>query len=174
MDSPGTLEVTMDNHHGKNDAGDSGSRVSPIGLLSRDEREEICPVRDLVSRIGDKWTVLVIVSLAQAPTGRSRFSELKRHVEGISQRMLTTTLRNLERDGLVNRYFYPEIPPRVEYALTPVGESVLDLMQAFIDWIQTHWKDIQTARERYDASKTRTHEGEKASDPDGRMKGDRP
>lgn len=155
----------MDDHQGKRDAGESGTRFFPADLLSREEREPFCPVKDLLARIGDKWTILVIVSLAQAPSGRSRFSELKRNVEGISQRMLTTTLRNLERDGLVNRYFHPEIPPRVEYALTPVGESVLDLMQAFIDWIQRHWKDIQSSRERYDASKTRTYEGEKAPSP---------
>lgn len=122
-------------------------------IFSRESVGEACPVRDLLSRIGDKWTVLVIVSLAHAPGGRSRFSELKRNVEGISQRMLTTTLRHLERDGLLNRYFYPEIPPRVEYELTPVGKSVLELMQAFLDWVRTHWEEIQAARKRYDKSR---------------------
>jgi DNA-binding HxlR family transcriptional regulator len=128
-------------------------------VLSREDMGTVCPVRDLLTRIGDKWTVLVIVSLAQAPGGRSRFSELKKNIDGISQRMLTTTLRHLERDGLLNRYFYPEIPPRVEYELTPVGKSVLELMQAFLDWVRTHWEEIQAARGRYDISKRIREEG---------------
>ena len=150
----------MEGHFGTSDPEIAGISVfSQERIRAREEGREVCPVRELLSRIGDKWTVLVIVALAQAPGGRSRFSEIKKNVEGISQRMLTTTLRHLERDGLLTRYFYPEIPPRVEYELTPVGKSVLELMQAFLDWVRMHWEEIQAARARYDTSKQAKEEG---------------
>src|SRR5712692_11439491 len=79
-------------------------------------------VREVLDRVGDKWSLLVIVMLEQRPTPRARFSELKRSIPGISQRMLTATLRRLERDGLLTRHIYAEVPPRVEYALTPLGK----------------------------------------------------
>ncbi|XKG99766.1 helix-turn-helix transcriptional regulator [Pelagibacterium halotolerans] len=102
---------------------------------------------DILNRIGDKWSVMIVGRLGH---GTKRFSELKRAVEGISQRMLTLTLRNLERDGLVVRTVYPEIPPRVEYKLTPLGETLLEPINALWDWASVHGEDIARARERYD------------------------
>ena len=112
-----------------------------------------CPLREMLDRLGDKWSILIICTLAEAPNKTLRFSELKREVEGISQRMLTTTLRNLERDGLLKRYLYPEIPPRVEYELTFLGKSVLDSMQSFRTWIEDNWSKIQKSREVFDQAK---------------------
>ena len=84
-----------------------------------------CDFRDMLSRVGDKWSLLVIATLEQRPDRRGRFSELKRSIPGISQRMLTATVRNLERDGLLTRHWYPEIPPRVEYELTKLGKGLM-------------------------------------------------
>ena len=104
-------------------------------------------VRELLDRVGDKWSVLVIALLGERS---HRFSELKRSIEGISQRMLTLTLRQLERDGLVSRTVYPTVPPRVDYALTPLGESVLEPLTAFFHWASEHGTDVADARRRYD------------------------
>ncbi len=89
--------------------------------------------------------------LALAPGNRLRFSELKAGIEGISQRMLTVTVRNLERDGLVIRHFFPEVPPRVEYELTSMGKSMLPALEGFTDWIRAHWPAIEVSRRSYDA-----------------------
>jgi DNA-binding HxlR family transcriptional regulator len=86
-------------------------------------------------------------------TGTMRFSDLRRAVDGISPRMLTVTLRGLERDGLIDRRVYPVIPPRVEYTLTELGESLRDLVRALIDWSASHTGDILAQRQRYDAAK---------------------
>jgi len=104
-------------------------------------------VREILDRIGDKWSILTIHKLAG---GKCRFSELLRNGHGISQRMLTTTLRACERDGLVKRYSYPEIPPRVEYELTPLGQSLINIVKQIIDWAQTQWSEIEGARQAYD------------------------
>ena len=104
-------------------------------------------VRELLDRVGDKWSVLVIALLGEKSR---RSSELKRAIEGISQRMLTLTLRQLERDGLVSRTVYATVPPRVDYALTPLGESVLEPLTAFMYWAQEHGSDVAEARRRYD------------------------
>lgn len=104
-------------------------------------------VRELLSRLGDKWTVLVIIMLRDGPM---RFSELKRSVAGISQRMLTLTLRALERDGLVSRTVYPTVPPAVEYALTDLGHSFAQPVMALGDWVFQHHSEIQSARMTYD------------------------
>ena len=109
-----------------------------------------CPVRHLLDRLGDKWSVLVIHNLATSETGRKRFSDLMRSVDGISQRMLTTTLRHLERDGLVTRDVFPEIPPRVEYELTKQGRSLLGPVEALVMWVQENWPSIEQARRDYD------------------------
>ena len=114
-----------------------------------------CPIKDLLTRIGDKWSMLVIVTLARAPQHRLRFSELMREVSGISQRMLTTTLRYLERDGIVMRRLYPEVPPRVEYTLTERGVGLLVPVQALVAWIEGEWPDIQKSRATYDQDKSR-------------------
>src|SRR5918993_1739652 len=96
-----------------------------------------CDFRDMLSRVGDKWSLLVIVVLEQMPDRRGRFSDLKRRIPGISQRMLTATVRNLERDGLLNRHVFAEIPPRVEYQLTPLGQQLMDPVRGLVVWLQT-------------------------------------
>ena len=110
-----------------------------------------CPIQDLLARLGDKWSMLVMVSLARAPDNRLRFSELMRSVSGISQRMLTTTLRHLERDGIVSRKLYPEVPPRVEYTLTERGHGLLVPVIGLITWIEGQWPAIEKTRQEYDA-----------------------
>jgi DNA-binding HxlR family transcriptional regulator len=110
---------------------------------------ENCAARDVLDRVGDKWTAHVVALLG---TGTMRFTEIRRAVDGISPRMLTITLRALERDGLVDRRVYPVIPPRVEYTLTDLGESLLDFVRALIDWSAEHTGDILAARKRYDES----------------------
>ena len=107
---------------------------------------EGCLARDVLDRVGDKWTVQVIHLLGQ---GTLRFSELRRSVDGISQRMLTVTLRGLERDGLVLRQVFAVVPPRVEYTLTPLGESLLDVVGALVEWSAGHTGDIAEARRHY-------------------------
>jgi len=110
-----------------------------------------CPIKDLISRIGDKWSMLVLVALAKAPNHCLRFSELMGAVNGISQRMLATTLRYLERDGIVTRHLYPEVPPRVEYTLTKRGQGLLVPVEALVVWIEGEWPDIEKSRQEYDA-----------------------
>jgi DNA-binding HxlR family transcriptional regulator len=112
-----------------------------------DTRED-CEVRRILDRIGDKWSLLAIALLDQRTL---RFSELQRRIDGISQRMLTVTLRQLERDGLVRRTVYPVVPPRVEYALTPLGATLHDTIQALVTWTEQHRAEIAAARADYDA-----------------------
>jgi DNA-binding HxlR family transcriptional regulator len=107
-----------------------------------------CPTRAILDRIADKWTALIIGLLAH---GRSRrFNELKREVGGISQKMLTQTLRELERDGLVKRTMYAEIPPRVEYELTPLGLTLCGPLGALGQWAARHSEDVRAAQEAFD------------------------
>jgi DNA-binding HxlR family transcriptional regulator len=108
---------------------------------------EDCPAREILDRVGDKWSVLVIVLLGQRT---HRFNELHRAVEGISQRMLTLTVRALQRDGLVSRTVYATVPVRVDYELTELGRTLLVPLAALYDWANTHRDDIQAARERHD------------------------
>ncbi|TLF78578.1 winged helix-turn-helix transcriptional regulator [Nocardia cyriacigeorgica] len=111
-----------------------------------DTRED-CDVRQILDRIADKWSLLTIALLA----GRTmRFTELRREIDGVSQRMLTRTLRHLERDGLVRRTVYPVVPPRVEYELTPLGGSLHETIQALVTWTETHQREIAAARTEYD------------------------
>ncbi len=110
-------------------------------------RHDGCPVRDVLSRIGDKWSVLVVALLRDGPM---RFSELRRSVDGISQRMLTLTLRGLERDGLVNRTVTGTTPPRVDYELTDLGRTVLKPILSLADWAEKNRPAIQAARDRFD------------------------
>lgn len=117
-------------------------------LLPPDEDDGTCPVRSILDRVGDRWTALVISNLACGPL---RFTELKRRMKGISQRMLTETLRGLERDGMVMRTQYSTIPPKVEYALRPLGESMLEPVQALVRWSVAHRQEIGAARQSYDA-----------------------
>jgi DNA-binding HxlR family transcriptional regulator len=114
---------------------------------------EACPaVREVLSLVGDKWSVLVVSTLGE---GRKRFSEVRRAIEGISQRMLTLTLRNLERDGLVTRTVHATTPPRVEYELTPLGRTLLEPIMALGVWAHDNRGAIQKARQSYDARAAR-------------------
>jgi DNA-binding HxlR family transcriptional regulator len=117
-----------------------------VALPDRDPA--VCSVRDVLGRVGDKWSLHVIYLLADGPM---RFTDVKRQVEGISQRMLTVTVRGLERDGLVRRTVYPVVPPRVDYALTPLGLTLFDAVKHLMVWTQEHVHDIDRARRSYDA-----------------------
>jgi DNA-binding HxlR family transcriptional regulator len=108
-----------------------------------------CPVRDVLDRIGDKWSILMIMTLAMRPR---RFSELHRAIRDISKRMLTQTLRDLERDGLITRHVFPTTPPSVEYRLSPLGQSLLDPMANLVDWADRNYADIHAERARFDAA----------------------
>ena len=105
-------------------------------------------VSETLARIGDKWTVLVVELLRDGPM---RFNEIRRTINGISQRMLTLTLRGLERDGLVTRTLYPTIPPRVEYELTTLGRTLRGPLGAIAEWARTHRPAIERAQRTFDA-----------------------
>jgi DNA-binding HxlR family transcriptional regulator len=109
--------------------------------------ERCVAVREVLKLVGDKWSVLIVGFLGKGPL---RFSELKRRIEGISQRMLTLTLRGLERDGLLTRTVTPSIPPRVDYELTTLGLTLLDPVRALAKWSERHRESIQAARDRFD------------------------
>jgi DNA-binding HxlR family transcriptional regulator len=118
--------------------------------LTEKHEEAGCRAREVLDRVGDKWSMYVITLLGQ---GTKRFSELRREIEAITPRMLTVTLRTLERDGLINRTVYPVIPPKVEYSLTSMGETLLKTVSALVEWAVTHLSEIDAARERYDRAK---------------------
>jgi DNA-binding HxlR family transcriptional regulator len=118
--------------------------IDDCGPLSQ---TQACELRDLLDRLADKWSLLVVELLGQ---GTRRFSELRREIDGVSQRMLTLTLRALERDGLVRRTVYPVVPPRVDYELTPLGSTLLDAVQGLVSWTREHRDHIAAARVAYD------------------------
>ncbi len=109
----------------------------------------LCPVRSILDRVGEKWTVLIVAALAARA---SRFSALHRAIPDISKRMLTQTLRDLERDGLVIRTVFPTKPPSVEYRLSPLGQSVLAPLAGLVDWAEAHQQRIQDSRRQFDAA----------------------
>jgi DNA-binding HxlR family transcriptional regulator len=121
-----------------------------------------CEFRDMLSRICDKWSLLVILILEGMPQKRGRFSDLKRSIPGISQRMLTATVRNLERDGMLTRHVYAEVPPRVEYELTTLGRGLMDPVRGLVTWLQSNWAVIRTSRDRFDARKVRSRASQAA------------
>lgn len=127
----------------------------PIRVLTGTDVAQ-CPVRDVLARISDRWSVLVLVALRDETR---RFTALKREIGDISPRMLAQTLRHLEQDGLVGRTVYPTIPPRVDYALTPLGRSLLVQMEALVAWADTHHPAIREARARYVPPPTATAVG---------------
>jgi DNA-binding HxlR family transcriptional regulator len=110
-------------------------------------KSDCAHVNEILARIGDKWTVLLIMLLGDGP---KRFNQMRRLIGGISQRMLTLTLRRLERDGLVTRQVFPTTPPRVEYELTELGHSLRAPISAFGEWAYTHRSRIEAARARFD------------------------
>ncbi|MEO3824743.1 helix-turn-helix domain-containing protein [Actinomadura sp. B10D3] len=107
-----------------------------------------CRAREILDRVGDKWSLYVISLLGERP---KRFNELKREIDGISQRMLTVTLRGLERDGIVTRTVYPVVPPRVEYAVTPMGATLMEVATTLVHWAESRLGEIDAARAAYDA-----------------------
>ena len=113
-----------------------------------------CHAREMLARIGDKWSVYVIHVLDDP--GTLRFNELRSQVDGISQRMLTVTLRGMERDGLVTRTVYPEVPPRVEYALTNLGATLRQLVRGLVEWSGAHLTEVDASRAAYDARNRRS------------------
>jgi len=106
-----------------------------------------CPVRGVLDRIGDKWSILVLMLLQE--NGKMRFNELSREIEDVSQKMLTVTLRSLEADGLVKRTVFPEVPPRVEYELTVMGRSLLPHINSLAAWASAHFSSIQKSRLKF-------------------------
>ncbi|MFD5738872.1 winged helix-turn-helix transcriptional regulator [Streptomyces massasporeus] len=123
-----------------------------------DTRED-CQVRQILDRIADKWSLLVIALLDNR---RLRFTELRREIDGVSQRMLTVTLRSLERDGLVKRTVHPVVPPRVDYELTSLGRTLHTTIQSLVTWTEAHQEEIAQARTAYD---TRAAEAAEATTP---------
>jgi DNA-binding HxlR family transcriptional regulator len=122
--------------------------MEPAATRAHPATIETCRARDVLDRIGDKWSVYVISLLGDGPR---RFTDLLRTIDGISQRMLTVTLRGLERDGIVTRKVYPVVPPRVDYDLTPTGHTLLATVRQLIEWADDHTGDIDAARAQYDA-----------------------
>ncbi|MGW0042336.1 winged helix-turn-helix transcriptional regulator [Rhodococcus sp. NPDC003348] len=123
------------------------------GPCSRWPAEQGETIRQIIERAGNKWAVLVVGSLRGGPL---RYTDLLRSIPGLSQRMLTHTLRQLRRDGLVTRSAYPEVPPRVEYALTDLGATLLIAITTLIDWAGTHHDEIQENRARFDKAEATT------------------
>ena len=113
-------------------------------------QNESCPIRNVVAQVGDKWSALIIFSLVDGP---DRFNSLKSRIEGISQRMLTQTLRDLERDGYVKRTVYPEVPVKVEYELTELGKGIAKALWGLVSWADKHLDEINDARSEYDNRK---------------------
>lgn len=111
-----------------------------------DVLDQNCPSRQVLALIADKWTVLVIKALAR---GINRYGQLQRAIGGISPKMLTQTLRALERDGLVHREVYPVVPPSVDYSLTPLGVTLTESIRAMSDWAEANFPEIEAARRRY-------------------------
>jgi DNA-binding HxlR family transcriptional regulator len=118
------------------------------GVTNSCDSPEALEVRQILNRVGDKWSILVIAMLDQ---GTRRFTELRREIDGISQRMLALTLRQLERDGLVQRTVYPVVPPKVEYQLTDLGSTLLESVRGLVSWAMEHRGQVAAARVAYDA-----------------------
>ncbi|MCJ1679234.1 helix-turn-helix transcriptional regulator [Streptomyces sp. APSN-46.1] len=113
-----------------------------------------CPTSQLLARISDKWVGLIVSALGQSETGSMRYSDLGRKIPGVSQKMLTQTLRSLERDGLVTRTVTPSVPVRVDYRLTELGASLGDLLSSVKLWAERHFDEVSAHRDAYDESAT--------------------
>ena len=125
------------------DSADSGEQWDAHQWDTRHD----CEVRQILDRIADKWSLLTIALLENRTM---RFTELQRAIDGVSQRMLTVTLRQLERDGMVTRVVHPVVPPRVDYTLTPLGTSLHQTVKSLVVWTEAHRADVAEARDRYD------------------------
>jgi DNA-binding HxlR family transcriptional regulator len=126
-------------------------KLPPLPTDAEVYNSAACPSRLILERIADKWTTLIIGILAQSD--RPRFNELRRMIGGISQKMLTQTLRDLERDGLVTRTIYPEIPPRVEYELTPLGRTLCGPLASLTQWAHDHMDEVKQAQAQFDTAR---------------------
>jgi DNA-binding HxlR family transcriptional regulator len=134
---------------------EEGTLKSPTHCAGTDDEYEVlqwdvrqgCEVRQILDRVADKWSLLVIALLERRSL---RFSELRRQIDGVSQRMLTVTLRQLERDGLVKRTVHPVVPPRVDYELTPLGATLHETIRNLVTWTEEHQNEIAAARAEYD------------------------
>lgn len=115
--------------------------------------EDPVAFRELLAKVGDKWSIFSLLALSMLPGGRARFSELMKAIGSISEKMLSQTLRSLERDGLVLREVFAEVPPRVEYELTEMGLSLLPALQGLVDWVAHNSQQVEHARSRFDARK---------------------
>jgi len=115
-----------------------------------DVRNALCPARAVLTKIADKWAVLVLEVLLERTT---RFNEIRRRVQGVSQKMLTQTLRDLERSGLVSREIFAEVPPRVEYSLTPLGRSLVSVLETVTDWAEANTRQVMEAQKKFDQRK---------------------
>jgi DNA-binding HxlR family transcriptional regulator len=113
-----------------------------------------CPTRLLLDRIADKWSTLILIVLGDGPI---RFNALKQRIDGVSQKMLSQTLKSLERDGLVSRSVVPTVPISVTYAVTPLGLTLMDAMRSMIDWAETRMPDVAAAQVAYDARSADAH-----------------
>jgi DNA-binding HxlR family transcriptional regulator len=125
----------------------TSSTASPDGRF--DVLAATCPTRQVINRVGDRWSLLVLYALE---SGTLRFQELRRAVDGVSQKMLTQTLRALERDGLVTRTVYASVPPKVEYALTPLGAGLSEPVASIRTWAYENMDQIEEARARFDGA----------------------
>jgi DNA-binding HxlR family transcriptional regulator len=128
----------------------TAARRRELARVEYDAFLAVCPSRQLLDRLSDKWVGLVLQALANGP---QRYNEVARTVAGVSQKMLTQTLRTLERDGLATRTVTPTVPVRVDYELTDLGRSLLPVMRAIKDWAEAHMDDVLAARSRYDGEK---------------------
>lgn len=122
-----------------------------IGKILEEKGGGFCPIHDFLIHFANKWSMLVILNLGYS--GKARFNALKQSTTGISQRMLTVTLRALEEDGLISRRIFAEIPPRVEYDLTALGKSLLEVMTQMGEWASRHEQEIQKARKAFRRSR---------------------
>ncbi|MEV6600189.1 helix-turn-helix domain-containing protein [Actinoplanes sp. NPDC051346] len=125
------------------------STMSTTDLSADEVAAEACPVQQVLDRVSSKWSIAVIVAANRGPV---RFTELERAIHGVSRRMLTLTLRNLERDGLLTRTVYPTVPPRVEYELTPMARELHEYLVGLTAWAERHRDAIGAAREAFDRS----------------------
>ncbi len=139
--------MTMEEGTSKSPSRCSDTGDAYVDAHQWDTRED-CEVRQILDRVADKWSLLVIALLDSRTL---RFTELSREIDGVSQRMLTVTLRHLERDGLVRRTVHPVVPPRVDYELTPLGVTLHDTIQSLVTWTERHQNEIAAARASYDA-----------------------
>ncbi|MDQ0468402.1 winged helix-turn-helix transcriptional regulator [Labrys wisconsinensis] len=122
-------------------------KLGPADAKRPNPYDAQCPTRQILDRIGDKWAVLVLGRLAEGPV---RFNQLRREIEGISQKMLSQTLRELERDGLIHRAAFATVPVTVEYSIAPLGQTLVAPIEALSRWAETHMADVIAARLRYD------------------------